>query len=228
MKISSFSSGMSIGYFVTDEKTILVDTGCVTDAEDFLAKCAEAGVAAADIDLIVISHEHADHFLQLDVVKKLCGAKVLAHREALHSISNGLEPQVTPRHGGAAPGSGGEPKPDLGPIAKVTPDILIGDEDYDLSPWGINAKLIHTPGHSRGGISFVSEDFAIIGDLVMPLETEPFFQTAVFADDEPGLKNSIQRLLAAGCATYYSGHAAPCPAETLRTVYEAEWAKYGI
>jgi len=43
---------------------------------------------------------------------------------------------------------------------RFTPDILLED-GYDLSHYGLNAKVISLPGHSRGSIGILTKE----GDL---------------------------------------------------------------
>lgn len=226
-KITQFTSGMSYGYFVTGEKTILVDTGSTIDADGFRRHAAQAGVVPEEIELIILTHEHGDHFFRLDVIRDLCGAKVLCHAAAENSVENGLRPRATVRKGRQGPGRDGKDEPKFEPLPCVKPDIVIDCDEYDLSQWGVDGKLMYTPGHSRGSYSLFTGDSAIIGDLMVgDYETdEPL--TAVFADDEARLKSSIRLIIESGVKMVYSGHFRPCSIDELRKAYEEEWAREG-
>ena len=219
-KVYEFSDGMSRGYLVTDKKNIVVDCGCDVTGKALKAVCEEAGITPEDIGLIVITHEHVDHFIGADTFKKLTGAPILCAKDTVPSLTEGLEPDVTPRDASIKkPGTEGEPKPDFGEIPHVTPDIVIYSE-FDLNPYGIGGKLILTPGHSDGSLSVLLDwNEAIVGDLIMSDEQTGEFRQAIFANCEEALSQSIHTLIYSGAQTFYSGHSGPCPLETLKDIY---------
>jgi len=92
----------------------------------------------------------------------------------------------------------------------VKPDILI-DEDMDLSKFGVDGKVIHTPGHTPGSISVIlpNGEF-IVGDLVM-WEMLRFWQPnyPLFADNMFQLKESIKLILRKKPVKIYCTHGGP-------------------
>jgi hydroxyacylglutathione hydrolase len=51
----------------------------------------------------------------------------------------------------------------------TSPDVLVEDE-LDLHQYDVKARVIWTPGHSRGSLSVMLESGeAVVGDLVLPL-----------------------------------------------------------
>jgi len=50
----------------------------------------------------------------------------------------------------------------FGKKERFKPDLYI-DEGYDLSEYGLNAKFLHIPGHSKGSIGILTAD----GDLFL-------------------------------------------------------------
>ena len=40
-------------------------------------------------------------------------------------------------------------------------DITFGDDGIDLNPWGVDARVVYTPGHSRSDCSVIVGDEAI-------------------------------------------------------------------
>lgn len=228
IQIQQFSTWFSNGFFITGDKTILMDTGFVKSPEDFAGHAAKAGIDPKDIDLIIVSHEHPDHYMQLDTIRDLCGAKVLCHKAAARPLETGTIPPATVRPV-VVPDDAfdADDKPPLPPLPIVKPDIVIDSEEYDLNPWGVDAKLVYTPGHSWGSYSLFAGDVAIIGDIIIADNNgNPI--TARFADDETVLKNSVMKILNSGAKTLYSGHLPPVPVEVLRELYEKEWRQMGI
>lgn len=50
-------------------------------------------------------------------------------------------------------------------VEKFSPDILLAGGE-ELSICGLKIKVIHTPGHSKGGVCYVCEDRIFVGDTV--------------------------------------------------------------
>lgn len=216
-KLISYLGGMSNGYFVVGSKgAVAVDTGAVEGEDAFLGYCSAAGIRPEDIRLIVLTHGHVDHFFNLPAMKKLTGAPILCHQEAARYLREGLLPDVVGRTdlGRAILARQEEEGPPCDHAPKAEPDILI-DGVYDLHEWGVDGKLIPTPGHSKGCISLVLDSGeAIVGDLYAEPEGSgvpgPAFFTYPGGTDGEVLE-SIQKLLDLGVQMFYSGHGGPFP-----------------
>ena len=98
----------------------------------------------------------------------------------------------------------------------VKPDILI-DEDMDLSKFGVDGKVIHTPGHTPGSVSVIlpNGEF-IVGDLVMQGMLR-FWQPnyPLFADNMFQLKESIKLILRKNPAKIFCTHGGPFSPKTV-------------
>jgi hydroxyacylglutathione hydrolase len=93
-------------------------------------------------------------------------------------------------------------------------DILI-DDTLDLSPYGVAAQVIFTPGHTPGSVSILTDDHqAIVGDLCgggWPLGQ---FQPGrpryhYWASSLNDVQASLKRVLASQPAKIYAGHGGP-------------------
>jgi len=102
-------------------------------------------------------------------------------------------------------------------VPSTVPDLLIGDEGLDLGPYGIEGRVVHTPGHSPGSLSVVlPSGEAFVGDLAMngpPMCLQPSF--GVFAHQPELVPASWRRLLELGVRTVYPAHGRPFPASAL-------------
>jgi glyoxylase-like metal-dependent hydrolase (beta-lactamase superfamily II) len=101
----------------------------------------------------------------------------------------------------------------------LKPDILI-DEDMDLSKFGVDGKVIHTPGHTPGSLSVIlpNGEF-IVGDLVMRGMLR-FWQPnyPLFADNMFQLKEGIKLILRKKPTKIYCTHGGPFnPKSVLRS-----------
>ena len=89
---------------------------------------------------------------------------------------------------------------------RFKPDLYI-DDGCDLSEYGIDAKIIHIPGHSRGSIGVTTADGDLFcGDL---FENGDKPKLNAIMDDRVAAKASIERLLKLDIETIYPGHGKP-------------------
>lgn len=142
-----------------------------------------------DIKTIVLTHCHYDHIAYVKEIRDMCGAEVCIHGLDAPGL---IEPSINLSM------MFGERGPN------IVPDIILseGDEIGGLT-------VIHTPGHTPGGISLYNADEMVL-----------FSGDTVFADggfgryDFPGgnleqLKNSIERLSELDVEGLYPGHGNP-------------------
>lgn len=218
-KIMSLDVGLSKLYAIKDRGVILVDSGCYADKSFYKEKFAEMGFEPSEVKLIVVTHGHWDHISRVADVKELTGAPVLCHKNAVQALLNGDKMNYVPR------GEDGkkfvemisQDKPDT--FTPVQPNIVIED-NFDLKPYGVDGKLIHTPGHSDCSISVVLDSGeAIVGDMILnsPFDGKPCL--ALIANDEPKLMDSLKVLLK-NADLFYGGHGGPYTKEEIsRLVY---------
>ncbi|MCJ7663462.1 MAG: MBL fold metallo-hydrolase, partial [Desulfobacterales bacterium] len=138
------------------------------------------------------------------------GAPVAVHKLDADSLRKGQDPPVRPT------GALGRVIMTIltcrGP-AKAPPvkaDILIEGE-MDLKKFGVDGRVIHTPGHTHGSLSVVLPNGEIIvGDTIMKGMLrwwQPHYP--LFADDMTQLKESIQLILRQKPTKIFSGHGGP-------------------
>ncbi|MGN1343496.1 MAG: MBL fold metallo-hydrolase [Traorella sp.] len=208
MEIIKIETKLSNMYVVKDDKTMIVDAGAGTFGDEYRSLVKNA-VNESEVSLIVITHGHLDHCEGLDLLREMYPeAKVLAHKNTIKFLETGEYPAYVPR-GEYGPGfvefansqTIGVPK-----NGKV--DIVVDDEDYDLSEYGIHGKVIYTPGHTDSAISVILDTKeTIVGDNVLQNPFNNFaVTTAVISDDPKALKDSVTRLVNEA-NTFYCGHA---------------------
>lgn len=134
-------------YLVACEETkegIVIDPG--GDTPLILSQIHALGL---DIAYIVNTHGHIDHVAANRSLKEATGAPI-----AIHSLD---APWLTSSQGGLALILGATP----GPPA----DILL--EEGDEVRFGhISLKILHTPGHTSGGISLLGGEVIFTGDTL--------------------------------------------------------------
>ena len=187
-------------FIVTGDRPFLVDTGIPGSAPAILAALTEANIEPADIALIVITHAHVDHAGSADELQRATGAPILAHPLDAAALATGSSEPVVGRTPAAqafaeqiaARRADAPPGPAFAPVSATE----TGDDGADLqAAYGIDARVIHTPGHTRGGLTVVlGNGEALVGDLIDRVNDAP--SLAGFAVDETAMAASIARVLA--------------------------------
>jgi hydroxyacylglutathione hydrolase len=94
---------------------------------------------------------------------------------------------------------------------KFSPDLYVEDGS-SFSEYGFDAKVVHLPGHSRGGIAVLtSKGDLFSGDLIANANGKPKFTAIV--DDAKELASSKARLATLKIRTIYPGYGAAFPIE---------------
>ena len=230
-RIYQYTRGMSNGFFVIGDKTIAVDTGCIEGDDAFLSACEEAQIKPADVELIVITHGHPDHFFNLPAMKRLTNAPIMCHRLAAEAINIGRDLDIQGRTeiGREIVRKLAEEGNLIGEPPAVKVDIEL-DADTSLADWGIQGRLLHTPGHSAGCMCLVLDSGeAIVGDMIVstPPDGEPGLAFLSYAgtDGSPELYRSIRRLLENG-NLFYSGHGGPYSKELVESLLAEDEERY--
>ncbi|WP_456469199.1 MBL fold metallo-hydrolase [Archaeoglobus sp.] len=133
-------------YLIEDEgKAYLIDTG--TSADLILRQVKE-------LDGIIITHAHFDHFAAAYHVQKKFGCPVFVHEADVPYILGEKKFQYSGL---------------LGLLAKAGEKVFRARPPEDIREAGdlkLNARIIHTPGHTPGSISILRDGELYCGDLL--------------------------------------------------------------
>jgi hydroxyacylglutathione hydrolase len=93
------------------------------------------------------------------------------------------------------------------------PDLSI-DETFDLTAYGLDSRVIHLPGHSKGSIGVLTSDGDLVcGDFVYNMTGFGLI------DDLSAHRQSLEKLKQLYVKKVYPGHGKPISIETF-------WKKY--
>lgn len=167
------------------ERAFVVDPGA--DADRILAAAEAEG---AKIEWVLLTHAHFDHIGGVAELQR-AGAQVVLHRDDLGIVSSFKNLAF---YAGVK-------------VEKFLPDVTVsGGETLDVA--GVKVRVIHTPGHTAGGVCYVADDIIFTGDTLFELSYgRTDFPTGSFKE----LKNSVLNKLFALPGDYrlLPGHGAP-------------------
>ena len=205
-------------YLIKEEGVILIDGGEPNKINRFVEKINEISIEPKEISLILVTHCHWDHIGSLSEIKDLAGCRVAANRHEKDWAEQALV--VIP----PAIGVWGKLlyiffkfyKPFI-KFRKTVVDVVLEDKEFSLKPFGINGKVLYTPGHTYGSMSVLLDTGdAFIGDLAMnafPMRTG--LGVPRFAEDINAIKESWRLVLEKGAKQIYPSHGRPFKAEEL-------------
>ena len=103
-----------------------------------------------NIKYIILTHGHIDHILAVNEIKEKTNAKIAIHKEDLKLLNNENENMSISFNV---------------KLKQIIPDILLEDNQV-LELKNKKLKIIHTPGHTQGSISILTENNLFSGDTL--------------------------------------------------------------
>ncbi len=149
---------------------LMVDTGPQTNLDYIITELSRLGIVPDDIKFVLITHHHHDHTGNLaSLMRLLPDARLIVHEHEARYIREGKMRLPDGRNLclRLAVSIGKLLNLSYAPFRPRSSDIIINDRGLDLSQFGFNWKIMHTPGHTSGSISLISGQNAIVGDLMM-------------------------------------------------------------
>lgn len=173
MKISSLSLGLvetNVYFIENDTSVILVDPA--NDSDLIIKKLNQIN---KKLVAVLLTHGHFDHIGALDDMIEKYDVPVFMHKSEFDFLTN------TTKNGSEKFKQYGLPNV----ISHATPQPL---EEGDANVAGFNFNVLHTPGHSPGSLTFVFNEFAVVGDTLFK---QGIGRTDLYKGDYETLVNSI-------------------------------------
>lgn len=226
-----FEVGRTNCYVFPDDGLTLLDPGPATEEayEELAAGLRQLGAAPTDVDRILVTHPHMDHFGLARRIAAEAGAEVAAHADIVDRLADperhfereaavfrpflasmGLPDRLVDTVVGL-------PEPYMEFQEPVDVDREL--EDGDRVDAGLDLRVVFTPGHAPGSVCFVAEreDTAYTGDHVLAdVSPNPLLTVEPDGSGErtrslPTYLDSLERLRAVDAEVGYGGHGEPIP-----------------
>jgi glyoxylase-like metal-dependent hydrolase (beta-lactamase superfamily II) len=218
-KIFPIKLGLNSCYLIRGKDVIMIDGGVPNKLKVFVKEIKKLDINPTDIKLIILTHSHFDHSGSAHPISDFTGAKIAVHEsERTYLESGGM---IIPKGVNIL---GRLTQPLFFPIFKrisfpmFKPDILITDEPYPLSVYGIEGNIIHTPGHTPGSISVILDSGeAFVGCMAhngFPFRLHPGLP--IYAQDIDAIKRNWKILIDRGIKMIYPGHGKPFPVGVIK------------
>jgi len=193
----------------TDTGHILIDTGCTKRRTELEKELESAGCKPGNLQLIILTHGDFDHTGNAAYLRKKYGTKIAMHYDDAGMVergnmfwnrkkSNVLIRMIAPILLG------------FGKSERLKPDLYLKDGD-DLSEHGLDARVLHIPGHSKGSIGILTDCGDLFcGDLLENTD-KPGLNSIM--DDLTTARVSVEKLNKLSIGAVYPGHGKPFPME---------------
>lgn len=166
-------------YLFTGENVTLLDTGTAHSLENLETALSDIGLEFSDIDQILLTHGHVDHYgAASKIVQYNCGKiKVGAHEADVKRIETGFDvSQETSDHFSQLMGVPKTHQKGMKTIHQFIRflaencrvDFTITEGDT-IRIGNYTAQIISTPGHSKGSVCFLLENEGVLfsGDHIL-------------------------------------------------------------
>lgn len=196
------ASGNVNCYIVADnDKAILIDTGRKKYCEKILERCKKFHVS-----LIVLTHGHMDHCQNAAYLAEALHIPIAINKNDMDLIPDNRKQSLLAKTLlGKIVLSVSLSSFEMDSLEVFDPIIYLKNGD-DLGEYGIAAKVVELPGHTKGSIGVEIEDNLFVGDALMNM----FYPTvSMLYVDEQEMLSSAKYISELGEKTIYFGHGKP-------------------
>lgn len=184
---------------------VLVDTGGSGSRVTLMHELERAGCQAGTLRLIVLTHGDFDHTGNARYLRQALGAQIAMHPgdagmvERGDMFDNRARPNALIR--ALVPLFAG-----FGRAERFAPDLLLGEGD-DLAAFGLDARILSIPGHSKGSIGVLTAAGELFCGDLLENSKSPALNSLI--DDAGAARASLARLRTLNIGLVYPGHGEP-------------------
>lgn len=193
-------------YLLTDGPMTLVDTGLPGNVAAILDFIALLGRDPGELAYIVLTHGHMDHSGSAAALKRVTGAKIVAHEDEGDVQDDGAT-LVTGDSNGRRHFLAGA----LARVARFEPcQVDVRTSDGELLSCAGGLRVVHTPGHTRGSMALLLEGRGVVfvGDAIIG-NGDRLSRPLPFGSNAGESERSLAKLGRLSFETCCFGHGAP-------------------
>ena len=144
-EILSFNLGVTSCYLIIGKEIVMIDAGMPNKLQLFKKVLSKNKIDPTRIKLIVLTHSHFDHCGSASEIRDLTGAKIAIHESERDCVEYD---KVQIPKGVNLKGKITQPLifSFKIPFPKFTPDILLNNDPYPLSEFGIDGQIMSHSG----------------------------------------------------------------------------------
>jgi glyoxylase-like metal-dependent hydrolase (beta-lactamase superfamily II) len=186
----------------TDTGYVLIDTGRKSKRRRLEQELVNSGCKPGNLDLIILTHGDFDHTGNCAYLREKYNTKIAMHKQDIGMVEHGdmfwnrqtgnilIKKLINLTF----------------KIRRFLPDFEL-DEQTNLSTYGLDAKVLYLPGHSKGSIGILTSDKNLFcGDLFTNIK-KPELNSLV--DNKKDLNESVKKVKNLDINTIYPGHGKP-------------------
>jgi len=190
-------------YIIHNEDSfIMVDSGFSFYRKAVNEALIDAGCRPGELKLVIITHGDTDHTGNCIFLREKYDAKIAVHPVEAKTLETG-DMLINRKTRRSFLLRAGFAMSRLLMRGKFKADIFLADGE-DLSPYGLNARVIHTPGHTIGSISILTaEGDFFCGDF---LSNNKMPKVNSLVDDPAEMAASLSKMKSLDIRKIYPGH----------------------
>jgi len=191
---------------------ILVDTGGSNKRTQLEEELDRNGCNLGNLRLIILTHGDFDHTGNAAYLRKKFDSKIAMHYDDSGMAEHGdmffnrkrsniflktlIKILSSTLFG-------------FGKSERFKPDFFV-DDGYDLSEYGLDAKVLHIPGHSKGSIGILTDNGELFcGDLLTNGDKKDQPNLNSIMDNKVIANESVEKLKGLEINSVYPGHGKP-------------------
>ena len=136
-------------------------------------------IADVEVEAILLTHAHFDHMAGVDEVRKATGSTVYLHDLEADWLAD------TKKNGSAL-------WPEIAGLVTADPAEYALEQGQVLRLLGQEIRVLHTPGHSPGSVSFLMDKHLFAGDVLFRLGVG---RTDLYGGSDRDLRFTLQSKL---------------------------------
>ena len=196
----------------TDNGFILVDTGVPGKRGHLMKSLSSAGCKPGNLKLIVLTHGDIDHSGNCAFLRETFKVRIAMNERDARMVENA---EMTPKREVRSAlmrmmhifmrMSGGFKKM-IESFEKFKPDLYLED-GQSLKQYGLDATVLHLPGHSEGSIGILTDAGDLICGDILQNQGRP--NVTLIVGNQAELASSVNRLSTLKIKTVLPGHGKP-------------------